>query len=112
MKSLYRKALVVAVVATAMILIRPALRAEDRKVKTQVEPTYPELAKTMHLNGTVRVEVTVSEKGDVTKVEKASGPPVLQAAAKDAIKKWKFKPFTRDGQPVRATGFVNFNFNL
>jgi hypothetical protein len=37
---------------------------------------------------------------------------MLQAAAKDAIRKWKFKPFMRDGQPVRATGFVSFNFAL
>jgi len=79
---------------------------------SQPPPVYPALAKTTRTTGVVKVEVTVSEKGDVTKVEKASGPPVLQAAAKDAIKKWKFKPFTRDGQPVRATGFVNFNFNL
>jgi outer membrane biosynthesis protein TonB len=35
---------------------------------------------------------------------------MLQAAARDAIKKWKFKPFTRDGQPVKATGFISFNF--
>jgi TonB family protein len=79
---------------------------------SQPSPVYPALAKTTRTTGVVKVEVTVSENGDVTKVEKASGPPVLQAAAKDAIRKWKFKPFTRDGQPVKATGFVNFNFNL
>ncbi|MBK9765808.1 MAG: hypothetical protein IPP63_01605 [Chloracidobacterium sp.] len=28
------------------------------------------------------------------------------------MRKWKFKPFVRDGQPVRATGYVNFNFAL
>jgi periplasmic protein TonB len=56
--------------------------------------------------------VTVSETGEVTQVQKASGPMMLQAAAKDAIKRWKFKPFLRDGQPVKATGFVSFNFAL
>lgn len=79
---------------------------------SQPSPVYPALAKTTRTTGVVKVEVTVSENGDVDKVQKASGPPVLQAAAKDAIRKWKFKPFTRDGQPVKATGFVNFNFNL
>ena len=92
MKSLYRKALVTAVVATAMILIRPALRAEDRKVKTQVDPIYPELAKSMHLNGTVRVEVTVSEKGDVRNTKVVGGNPVLADAAVKAVQKWRFEP--------------------
>jgi periplasmic protein TonB len=48
----------------------------------------------------------------VTDVQKASGHAMLQSAAKEAVRKWKFKPFMRDGQPVKATGFVNFNFNL
>ena len=78
----------------------------------QQAPTYPPAAKSMRTTGVVKVEVTVDEKGDVTDVQKTSGPAMLQGAAKDAIKKWKFKPFVRDGQPVRATGFVSFNFAL
>ncbi|HUR96906.1 MAG TPA: energy transducer TonB [Pyrinomonadaceae bacterium] len=78
----------------------------------QQAPTYPPAAKSMRTMGVVKVEVTVDETGGVAEVQKASGPMLLQAAAKDAIRKWKFKPFTRDGQPVKATGFVNFNFSL
>jgi TonB family protein len=92
MKSLYRKALIVAAVATAMTLLRPSLRAEERKVKTQVDPVYPELAKNMHLNGTVRVEVTVSEKGDVRNTKVVGGNPVLADAAVKAVQKWRFEP--------------------
>jgi TonB family protein len=92
MKSLYRKALVVLTVATAMTLLRPALQAEDRKVKTQVEPIYPELAKNMHLNGTVRVEVTVSEQGSVKTTKVVGGNPVLADAAVKAVQKWRFEP--------------------
>ena len=78
----------------------------------QAPPIYPTAAKTMRTSGIVRVDVTVNEAGDVAEVQKTSGPALLQGAAKDAIKKWKFKPFVRDGQPVKATGFVSFNFNL
>lgn len=78
----------------------------------QTSPVYPPAAKTLRTKGVVRVDVTISETGDVTEVQKASGPPMLQSAAKDAIKKWKFKPFVRDGQPVKAIGYVSFNFNL
>jgi periplasmic protein TonB len=75
-------------------------------------PVYPSAAKSVRATGVVKVEVTVSETGDVAQVQKTSGPSLLQSAAKDAIKKWKFKPFVRDGQPVKAVGFVNFNFAL
>ena len=79
---------------------------------TQTIPVYPAIAKSQRTTGIVTVELLVSENGDVAKIEKTSGPMMLQSAAKDAIKKWKFKPFVRDGQPVKATGFVNFNFTL
>jgi protein TonB len=78
----------------------------------QQAPVYPPAARNMRTTGMVRVEVTVDENGEVAEVQKLSGPSLLQSAAKDAIRRWKFKPFTRDGQPVRATGFVNFNFSL
>ena len=79
---------------------------------SQTRPVYPLAAKSFRATGVVKVEVTVNESGEVTEVQKASGPSMLQGAAKDAIRKWKFKPFVRDGQPVRATGFVSFNFAL
>ncbi len=91
MKNVYRKFIVVAVVVLAMALMRPA-RAEDRKVKTQIEPVYPELAKTMHLTGTVRVEVTVNEQGTVKDTKVVGGNPVLADAAVKAVHKWKFEP--------------------
>ena len=78
----------------------------------QQAPIYPPAAKSMRASGIVKVEVTVDEAGDVTEVHKLTGPNLLQTAAKDAIRKWKFKPFVRDGQPVKAIGFVNFNFSL
>ncbi len=78
----------------------------------QQAPVYPSAARNMRAAGVVKVEVTVNETGEVSEVQKASGPALLQAAAKDAIRKWKFRPFMVDGQPVKATGFVNFNFSL
>jgi len=75
-------------------------------------PVYPAAARTMRTSGVVRVELMVDENGQVSEVRKTSGPALLQRAATDAVKKWKFKPFVRDGEPVKATGFVSFNFSL
>jgi len=78
----------------------------------KVNPIYPQQAKTIRQTGIVKVELMIDEKGQVAAVQKLSGPSLLRGAAEDAVKKWKFKPFVRDGQPVKATGFVSFNFNL
>ncbi len=81
-------------------------------VTQKVNPVYPPAARTVRMSGVVKVDVVVDEEGKVTEVQKTSGPAMLQRAAADAIKKWKFKPFIRDGQPTKATGYVSFNFNL
>lgn len=72
--------------------------------------SYPQQARQLGVSGIVRVDLLVDEKGNVTSVTKLTGPPQLQNAAKDAALRWKFKPFTRDGKPVRASGFINFQF--
>ncbi len=78
----------------------------------KVTPVYPRQARSMRMSGTVKVEVTVDEDGRVATVENTSGPVLLKQAALDAVRKWEFTPFVRDGQPVKATGFISFNFNL
>ncbi|MEQ1764894.1 MAG: TonB family protein [Pyrinomonadaceae bacterium] len=78
----------------------------------QAAPIYPPTARTMRATGIVRVEVAVDEQGNVVEVKKAEGHTLLQASAKDAIRKWKFRPIMIEGQAVKATGFVNFNFSL
>jgi TonB family protein len=78
----------------------------------QPPPVYPAIAKSQRASGVVKVEVTVNEKGEVAEIQKATGPIMLLAAAKDAIRRWRFRPFMRDGQPVKAVGYVNFSFSL
>lgn len=89
----FRKVLiaVLAFVVTASIAALPAFGA-DRKVERRVAPDYPELAKRMHIEGTVRVQVTVAPDGSVTQARTLSGNRMLAPAAADAIKKWRFEP--------------------
>lgn len=79
---------------------------------TKTPVIVPQIAKLQKMSGEVKVELTVDENGSVAKIDKMTGPSLLQGAAKDAVKKWKFKPFLRNGRPVQAAGFVSFNFAL
>jgi TonB family protein len=78
----------------------------------KTNPVYPVSAKTLRMTGVVKVELVIDETGQVAEVAKTSGPAMLQRAATDAVRKWKFKPFVRDGESVKAMGFVSFNFSL
>jgi TonB family protein len=76
-----------------------------RRAKTKVEPEYPELAKKMHITGTVKIEVTVLPNGNVKEARVAGGHPVLANAALEAAKKWRFEP-----GPTESTGIIDFKF--
>jgi protein TonB len=82
------------------------------KARQRVSPTYPALARTARVSGVVTVYLVVNEKGEVESVERAEGPAQLQQAAADAARRWKFTPTVVDGQPVRVTGYLSFNFAL
>ncbi len=68
-----------------------AAAASDRKVASKVAPNYPELARKMHIHGTVRVEAVVRPNGAVKTTRVLGGNPVLVDAALDAVGKWKFE---------------------
>ncbi|HEX8559028.1 MAG TPA: energy transducer TonB [Pyrinomonadaceae bacterium] len=82
------------------------------KARQRVAPSYPQLARAARVSGAVVVYLVVNEKGDVESVARADGPQQLQAAAIEAARRWKFNPTVVDGQPVRVSGFLSFNFAL
>src|SRR5262245_9737722 len=79
---------------------------------TKVQPDYPSMAKQLKIEGAVELEAVVSENGAVEKVNIVSGNPVLTRPAADALKKWKFAPFTADGKTVKAVVPVSLNFKM
>ena len=82
------------------------------KAKQRVSPAYPPLARTARVSGVVTVYLVVNEKGEVESVQRTDGPAQLQQAATEAARRWKFLPTVVDGQPVRVSGYLSFNFSL
>jgi TonB family protein len=83
-----------------------------QKARQKVSPTYPSIARAARVTGVVTVYLVVNEKGEVETVQKLDGPLQLQQAAADAARRWRFNPTVIDGQPVRVTGYLSFNFAL
>jgi TonB family protein len=63
-----------------------------RKITSRVMPRYPEIARTMNLRGSVKVEALVKPNGVVKSVDVKGGHPVLVRAAQEAIYRWKWEP--------------------
>jgi TonB family protein len=61
-----------------------------RRLITRVEPEYPETLKRLEIGGTVRLQVTISPKGNVETVQLLGGNPILGDAATSAIKQWVY----------------------
>ncbi|MEO8591870.1 MAG: energy transducer TonB [Candidatus Solibacter sp.] len=81
-------------------------------VTSKVPPEYPAMAKQLKIEGAVELEVLVSETGAVEKVNIVSGNPVLTRPASDAIRKWKFAPFSAEGKIVKALVPVSMTFKM
>lgn len=62
-----------------------------RKVKTSVKPAYPDVARQLHITGTVRLEATVAADGKVRDTRIVGGSPMLAQEATNAVKKWKYE---------------------
>jgi TonB family protein len=62
-----------------------------RKVKSRVDPLYPELARRMRISGTVKLQIVVTKDGAVKSTKVIGGPPLLIDASIDAVKRWKFE---------------------
>jgi periplasmic protein TonB len=77
-------------------------------------PEYPTSAKRRRMQGTVMLSVRVSEAGSAlaVRVSSSSGYEVLDQAALQAVKKWKFIPARRGDAPVEASVKVPVEFRL
>jgi TonB family protein len=93
--------------AITLTLAAASLPAQDvRKVLKQPAPPYPEMAKRMHLTGTVKVQVVIGPDGLIKEFKVVGGHPVLVESALETLKMWKFAPASGE-----TTTILEFNFH-
>jgi len=78
----------------------------NRKVIARTAPSYPELAKRMHLKGKVKVEVVITPAGSVESAKLLGGSPVFEKSAIEAVKQWRFEAAAKETKTVILLEFA------
>jgi TonB family protein len=71
-----------------------------RKIINRAIPVYPELARQMHLEGTVKLQVTVAQNGTVKSVQAVGGSPLLVQAAENSVYKFRWIPAKQESKEL------------
>lgn len=90
--------------SSVTVLFVPAEPIEKAK------PIFPQAAKSTRASGVVTVLVIVDRYGFVTSAKATDGPFVFRQVSEEAARKWKFRPATRNGNPVDSEQSVQFTF--
>jgi len=82
-------------------------------VQHRVDPQYPDMARKARIAGMVIVEAIINKNGEVEQVKVIKGLPMgMSESAVEAVKQWKFKPGTMNGEPVDVIFNLTVNFKL
>lgn len=77
-----------------------------------VQPQYPLMAKVAHLQGAAVLRFQIDKQGNVADLKGVQGEPILVQAATDAVRKWKYRPITVNGQPLEVLTQVVVKFHM
>jgi protein TonB len=79
---------------------------------SRVEPVYPEDAKQQGVQGTVKLHAVIDRHGSVENLQSVNGPPLLVAAAMNAVRQWRFSETLLAGQTVETEEDIDVIFRL
>ena len=82
------------------------------KILKKVPPVYPDLAKTARVGGIVIMEAVVGVDGRVADVKVLRGHPLLDQAAVEAVRQWRYQPLLLNGVPNEFILSVTVVFNM
>jgi periplasmic protein TonB len=79
----------------------------------KVEPQYPQMAKIARVQGAVVLAALIGKDGTIQNLHvERSASPLLNQAAVDAVKQWKYRPYILNGEPVEVDTTITVNFTL
>lgn len=90
---------------------RPSNILEGSLIR-RVQPSYPTLARTAHIQGSVVLSAVISKAGTIENLQVLSGHPMLVAAAVEAVRQWRYRPYILNNEPVEVETQITVNFTL
>jgi periplasmic protein TonB len=99
-----------ALAPTAPLRVGEGVR-EPRKI-VDATPVYPALALSVKVEGAVILEAVINERGVVERLRVLKSVPLLDAAAIDAVSRWRYTPTLLNGTPVAVLMTITINFTL
>jgi TonB family protein len=85
----------------------------ESRLMRKVNPEYPEQAKLEGIEGSIKLTITVNEEGNVYEIKTdPENNPILEKAAIDAVKKWKYNPILLNAKPVPVIATATVVFSL
>ena len=82
------------------------------KLLVQTKPIYPRSAFDKKMEGTVLVEILISELGRVSHAEIRRSLPGFDEAALACVRDWQFEPAQRKGRPVACVAQAPVTFRI
>lgn len=98
--------------ASVSAQVRLSSDESSKLIIEQQPPRYPPLARAAKIEGTVKIDLTVSEAGVPVSAKVIEGHPLLRNAASGAALSRKYKPYVIDGKPVPFVTTVEFVFSV
>jgi protein TonB len=92
--------------------VRPGGNVEPPVKIFHVPPVYPEIARSAGVQGIVILEAVISERGSVEQVRVLRASPLLDAAAIDAVRRWRYTPTLLNGRPVEVLMTITVHFSI
>lgn len=97
--------------STSQSLERSEMVSATRLIH-RVEPEYPPEARAQHIQGAVRLDIQIGGEGAVHNIEVVEGDPLLAAAAVQAVRQWRYRPYSVDGRAIEMQTRVTIRFTL
>ena len=90
----------------------PVSRMMEGNLILRIQPDYPSLARQVRVQGQVVLRAMISREGTIENLQVLSGHPMLVRAAVDAVRRWRYRPYVLNGEPVEVETEVTVNFVL
>lgn len=97
---------------TAPTRVKQGGNVTAASIINQTRPLYPPLARQARIQGSVVLHAIIDKDGRVAQLEVISGHPLLVQAALDAVKQWRYKPTTLNGDPVEVDTTITVTFTM